>query len=610
MSLRRVLCVLAVLTLSVSAFGALTLPADITAEAGSAAGAVVHYNASGTGSGDDENGRPTTQVTCAPASGSLFPLGATTVSCTSADNESGSFTVTVVDTTGPALTLPGPISIKATSSAGAAVSYNASAVDAVDGAVSVSCSPASGSTFPVGTTSVQCSASDSRNNASSGSFTVTVTDPPAPPPPPQIPGDITKEATGPDGATVTYTSTGTGDDDENGRPTTSANCNPASGSKFPLGETTVQCDGGSFKVKVVDTTAPSLNLPRDFSVPGNGSGAVVTYDANAHDLVDGSVAVSCSPSSGSTFATGTTTVQCTSSDSRNNSATGSFAVTVLEQQPPPVLPDLTREATGPNGAVVEFTVPGSGADDENGRPTQASSCAPVSGSTFPLGVTTVTCTNGTFKVTVVDTTAPTLMLPDNITTTNEVVSYTVSALDLVDGSVTVTCTPPSGSTFALGSTVVQCSASDSRNNTATGSFVVTVQDDNQQPDTEAPVIVSISASPDSLKPPNGKLVDVTITVSVTDNADPQPLVRIFNVEANETIAAGDTNVTGLLTVQLRADRNPHGSGRVYTVWVEVIDAAGNRTTGAVTVTVPHDQSGTSQPVSTNPPPGKRRAARH
>lgn len=606
MFVRRVLCVIVVGIVPVCASGALTVPSNITAEAGSAAGAVVRYNASGTG-GDDENGRPSTQVNCSPASGSLFALGTTTVTCTSADNESGTFTVTVVDTTGPALVLPNGITVKATSAAGASVSYNASAVDAVDGAVSVSCAPASGSTFSIGASTVQCAASDSRNNSSSGSFTVTVTEPPAPP---QLPGDLTKEATGPDGAVVTYSATGSGGDDENGRPASSANCSPASGSKFPLGETHVQCDGGSFKVRVVDTTAPSLNLPRDFSVPGSDSGAVVNFNANAHDLVDGNVAVSCTPASGSNFAAGATTVQCTSSDSRNNSASGSFTVTVLQQPPPPSLSDITREATGPNGAVVTFSVPGSGPDDENGRPTQGSSCTPVSGSTFPLGETTVQCTVGTFKVTVVDTTAPALLLPDNLITTDPVVHYTASALDVVDGSVAITCTPASGSTFPAGSTVVQCSASDTRGNAASGSFVVTVQD-SQQTDTEAPVIVSISASPDSIKPPNGKMVDVTITVSATDNLDPQPLVRVFDVEANEAIGSEDTKVTGLLTLQLRADRNPQGSGRVYTVWVEAIDAAGNRSIGSVTVTVPHDQGdSTAQPVSTNPPPTKRRAARH
>jgi len=57
---------------------------------------------------------------------------------------------------------------------GAVVTYGASASDAVDGPVPVSCAPASGTTFPIGTTTVACEASDARGNRATGSFTVTV----------------------------------------------------------------------------------------------------------------------------------------------------------------------------------------------------------------------------------------------------------------------------------------------------------------------------------------------------------------------------------------------------------------------------------------------------
>ncbi|HVE69765.1 MAG TPA: HYR domain-containing protein [Thermoanaerobaculia bacterium] len=603
---RAVLLLLA-MSFATSAF-ALALPSDMTVEATSPAGAVVHFDASGNGH-DDENGRPTTAVSCTPASGLQFALGSTTVNCTSG-NESGSFTVTVSDTTAPALALPNDISV-AGSSSGAAVTYQTAAHDAVDGNVPVSCSPASGSVFPQGTTTVTCSASDSKQNTSTGTFTVTVTQNPNPPSPPNLPGDITREATGPDGAVVTYSASGTGPDDENGRPSTSANCSPASGAKFGLGTTNVQCEGGSFKVHVVDTTAPALSLPRDFTVPGNNSGATVTYNASASDIVDGSVNVSCSPASGTTFPSGTTTVLCSATDAHQNEATGSFIVDVTTQPPPPPAdnpPDLTREATGPNGAVVHFSVNGGTGDDDNGRPTNSADCSPASGHTFPLGETTVQCGNaGSFKVTVVDTTAPALLLPAEIVSSDPVVSYTASAQDLVDGSVAITCNPPSGSTFAVGTTVVTCSASDTRGNGSNGSFNVTVNPPNT--DSEAPTIVSITASPDSLKPPNGRMVDVTLTVDVIDNIDTMPYVNVFAVTANETITSGDFERTGPLTLKLRAERDPRGEGRVYTIHVEAIDDAGNRSTSTVTVTVPHDQGGaTSSPVTAEPTK-RRRSAR-
>lgn len=78
------------------------------------------------------------------------------------------------DTTPPVLSLPSNITVNATSPSGAVVNYTASATDAVDGPVAVTCDLPSGSTFPIGTTTVNCSASDSRANTANGSFTVTV----------------------------------------------------------------------------------------------------------------------------------------------------------------------------------------------------------------------------------------------------------------------------------------------------------------------------------------------------------------------------------------------------------------------------------------------------
>ncbi len=78
------------------------------------------------------------------------------------------------DVTPPVLALPANIAAAATSVAGAAVSFTASATDLVDGARAVSCVPASGSTFPIGTTRVTCSASDASGNQATGFFDITV----------------------------------------------------------------------------------------------------------------------------------------------------------------------------------------------------------------------------------------------------------------------------------------------------------------------------------------------------------------------------------------------------------------------------------------------------
>lgn len=80
------------------------------------------------------------------------------------------------DTTAPTLQLPSTITVSATSQQGASVSYTVTTTDPDNPAsqISISCSPVSGSLFPIGNSSVNCSASDPAGNTSTGSFTVTV----------------------------------------------------------------------------------------------------------------------------------------------------------------------------------------------------------------------------------------------------------------------------------------------------------------------------------------------------------------------------------------------------------------------------------------------------
>jgi hypothetical protein len=229
----------------------ITVPADITAEATSPDGATVTYSATATSAIDGS-----VDPSCTPDSGSVFPIGTTTVTCTAKDaagNEAApkSFTVTVRDTTPPAITVPSDITKEATGPAGAPVSYSANATDAV-GVTSSSCTPASESVFPIGTTTVTCTAKDAvGNEAAPRSFTVTVRD--TTPPAITVPSDITKEATGPTGAPVSYSANAT---DAVG--VTSSSCTPASESVFPIGKTTVTC--------TAKDAAGNNATPRSFTV--------------------------------------------------------------------------------------------------------------------------------------------------------------------------------------------------------------------------------------------------------------------------------------------------------------------------------------------------------
>jgi flagellar hook assembly protein FlgD len=222
----------------------------------------------------------------------------------------------------------------------------------------------------------------------------------------------------------------------------------------------------TFTVVVRSSNAPPLppTLPEVIVADAtSSSGAFVTFDAGG---------ASCDHGSGSLFPIGTTTVTCGVSNSFG-STSGTFLVVVNSTTGgPPILtiPEIVvAEATSASGAAVSFDTGGA-------------TCDHASGSQFPMGNSTVSCTmtnsfgtsNGTFTVVVTDTVRPTLNLPANITTGNQVVNYTATATDNIDGSVPVTCSPASGSTFPSGTTTVQCAATDSHANTAIGSFNVTV----------------------------------------------------------------------------------------------------------------------------------------
>jgi hypothetical protein len=165
-----------------------------------------------------------------------------------------------------------------------------------------------------------------------------------------------------------------------------------------------------------------------------------------------------------------------------------FAIAQPTSAPPAVTvpANITAEATGPKGAQVTYLA--SASDAQGGSLTPK--CTPASGATFPLGATTVTCTavdqqglsaSKSFTVTVRDTTGPVFSnVPGPVTafatsTGGAKVSYTLpKATDAVDGSRPLTCTPASGGLFPVGRTQVSCKAGDTRGNSSTATFTVSV----------------------------------------------------------------------------------------------------------------------------------------
>ena len=149
---------------------ALTCPADMTVSNDlDECGAYVTYPA------------PTASATCgtvttSPASGSFFPVGTTTVYVNTASNDNCSFTITVEDTQKPSIACPADITVgNDPGQCSAVVNFTPTVSDNCPGVTYV-CSPPSGTAFPVGTTTVTCTATDAAGNMESCSFDVTVED--------------------------------------------------------------------------------------------------------------------------------------------------------------------------------------------------------------------------------------------------------------------------------------------------------------------------------------------------------------------------------------------------------------------------------------------------
>lgn len=109
-----------------------------------------------------------------------------------------------------------------------------------------------------------------------------------------------------------------------------------------------------------------------------------------------------------------------------------------------------------------------------------------------------------------------------------------------------------------------------------------------------PPMLELTASPSTLWPPNHELVSVTVTVDVTDDADPSPTVKLLSVTCDDACNPSHDIVGATLNAddrlfQLRATRKGGGSGRTYLITYSAKDAAGNTTSKTTVVRVPHDQ---------------------
>ena len=250
-----------------------------------------------------------------------------------------------------------------------------------------------------------------------------------------------------------------------------------------------------------DTTAPSLELPRDQLLDADGpDGTVLNFSATALD--DGrQVPAVCSPPSGSTFAVGVTTVECSATDGAGLRTPGSFQVEVSDV--PLWSPSSCHQGqwgdlwfTGRLGtrgnAVLTVSRDGSCRGDAGAAtvvqaPDQqaAYDACDELGATFTSqdlqSVGYVSLPEDAWYC-LLDTLPPELSVAPALfvhadTAEGRPVAFSAVAVDAQDGTVPVVCDPASGSLFPVGTTSVTCRATDRTGNTGASMFEIHVSTD-------------------------------------------------------------------------------------------------------------------------------------
>ena len=230
----------------------------------------------------------------------------------------------------PTLVCPPDLVVECQNPAGTPVQFPPITATVCDRNVPVVCTPASGSSFLPGITTVTCRTAGSPDCT----FTVTVVD--RTPPAIRCPQDIVVNCAGANGTAVTFAVSATDSCDNS----VNVQCSRASGSIFSPGTTPVVCTATdasantstcSFNVTVnTDTAPPTIAGCQNITVNGTAKqkNTVVRYNVTATDDSAGAVALVCTPPSGHAFPCGTSTVSCRATDACGKTTLCSFTVTV------------------------------------------------------------------------------------------------------------------------------------------------------------------------------------------------------------------------------------------------------------------------------------------
>jgi len=495
----------------------------------------------------------------------VYPVGITTINWTATDSHTLTATcvqtVTVTDNILPTINCPAAITVQCAADVPAVNISSVVASDNCPGVVvtwegDVISNQTCTNKYVITRT---YKATDAVGNSSSCTQTITVNDNTAPVV--ICPANITLDNTaGQCGTNVSFTATAT----DNCVGAVAITYSPASGSFFAVGTTPVTvtatdvCGNSStctFNVVVNDIEDPVIhNLPASFSVNAdeNVCNTLVSWTPpTATDNCPNVSLVSNYPFFDAhgfvQMSVGVHTVTYTATDAHNHIVTGSFTVTVVDNQ----LPIIT-------GCPSNITV-----NAANGRcnaqvfwnpPTASDNCPGVSLSTdhlpgefYPVGTTVVTYTATdhagqtticTFNVTVVDNQDPVITCPANITVNNDVDRCSASIV-ITPATATDNCdvlsvdgvrsdNRPLNADYPVGTTIITWTATDVHNNTSQCNQIIRVLD-RQAPAITCPSGITLNCQDDNSSVATGVATatdnctgteEITITQSDVSTQDP------------------------------------------------------------------------------------------
>lgn len=430
-------------------------------------------------------------------------VGTNTVTLTVTDNNGNSSTcnatVTVEDNVAPTINCPDDISANATSASGAVVNYMApvGTDNCPNPVTNQTAGQASGSTFPIGTTTNTFEVTDASGNTATCSFTVTIN---GVAPDITCPNPITvNNDLGLCGAIVTYEAT-----DTTAIPPSDITYDINPGSFFNVGTTTVTAtatnavgsDQCSFTVTVVDNEVPDA-MCQNITIELDATGNKTILPSVVDDGSDDNCAVANLELDDDSFDcadVGTNTVTLTVTDVNNNSSSCTSTVTVQDNTAPIAAclnPTISLNAYGQASISTSDVFDEVNSSDACGKPyptlvnPSIFDCEDIGAHTVTLQIidligNTADC-NAT--VTIVDGTPPTVICKNTTVTLNSQGQAILRPIEVYDsgsdncGNVNLeSVTPNSFDCSNTGNTPVTLTVNDGHGNTATCTATVTIFD--------------------------------------------------------------------------------------------------------------------------------------